>query len=82
LVVPDSHDAHKPRPTVVRGETRAEPWTTVLDDSKAPFFKWFVGAKTNIVHNAIDRHLKTHRRNKLALIWEGEKGGRSPSRKT
>jgi len=51
-----------------------EPWTTVLDDSKAPFFKWFVGAKTNIVYNAIDRHLKTHRRNKLALIWEGEGG--------
>ncbi len=50
------------------------PWTKVLDDSKAPFYRWFVGAKTNIVHNAIDRHLKTHRRNKLALIWEGEKG--------
>ena len=30
--------------------------------------------KTNIVHNALDRHLKTHRRNKLALIWEGENG--------
>jgi acetyl-CoA synthetase len=51
-----------------------EPWTKVLDDSAKPFFKWFVGAKTNIVHNAIDRHLKTHRRNKLAIIWEGENG--------
>jgi acetyl-CoA synthetase len=51
-----------------------EPWTRVLDDSNKPFFKWFVGAKTNIVHNAIDRHLHTHRRNKLALIWEGENG--------
>jgi acetyl-CoA synthetase len=51
-----------------------EPWTTVLDDSNPPFFKWFVGAKTNIVYNAIDRHLKTHRKNKLALIWEGERG--------
>jgi acetyl-CoA synthetase len=50
------------------------PWTQVLDDSNKPFFKWFVGARTNIVHNAIDRHLKTARRNKLALIWEGEKG--------
>jgi acetyl-CoA synthetase len=49
-------------------------WDKVLDDSKAPFYKWFVGAKTNIVHNAIDRHLKTWRRNKLALIWEGEPG--------
>jgi acetyl-CoA synthetase len=49
-------------------------WDKVLDDSNAPFFKWFVGAQTNIVHNALDRHLKTYRRNKLALIWEGEPG--------
>ena len=46
----------------------------MLDDSNKPFFKWFVGAKTNIVHNAIDRHLKTYRKNKLALIWESEDG--------
>jgi acetyl-CoA synthetase len=51
-----------------------EPWTKVLDDSGKPFYKWFVGARTNIVHNAIDRHLATHRRNKLALIWERENG--------
>lgn len=51
-----------------------EPWQKVIDDSQAPFYKWFVGAKTNIVHNAIDRHAKTWRRNKLALIWEGEDG--------
>jgi acetyl-CoA synthetase len=51
-----------------------QPWTKVLDDSNAPFFKWFVGAKTNIVYNAIDRHLKTHRKNKLAMIWAGERG--------
>jgi acetyl-CoA synthetase len=49
-------------------------WDKVLDDSKKPFFKWFVGAKTNIVHNAIDRHLKTYRKNKLALVWESEDG--------
>jgi acetyl-CoA synthetase len=49
-------------------------WDKVLDDSKKPFFKWFVGAKTNIVHNAVDRHLKTHRKNQLALIWESEDG--------
>jgi acetyl-CoA synthetase len=51
-----------------------QPWEKVLDDSDKPFFKWFVGAKTNIVHNAIDRHLKTWRKNKLALIWEAEDG--------
>ncbi len=49
-------------------------WDQVLDDSNKPFFKWFVGAKTNIVHNAIDRHLKTHRKNQLALMWESEDG--------
>ncbi len=50
------------------------PWDKVLDDSNKPFFKWFTGAKTNIVHNAIDRHVKTWRKNKLALIWEAEDG--------
>jgi acetyl-CoA synthetase len=51
-----------------------EPWNSVLDDGKKPFFTWFNGGKFNIVHNAIDRHLRTWRRNKLALIWEGEDG--------
>ncbi|MCB2179941.1 acetate--CoA ligase [bacterium] len=51
-------------------------WDRVLDDTNAPFFKWFVGGKVNIVHNALDRHLTTYRRNKLALIWEGEPGDR------
>ncbi|MBL8157731.1 MAG: acetyl-coenzyme A synthetase, partial [Anaerolineae bacterium] len=51
-----------------------EKWTTVLDDSNKPFYKWFVGGKTNIVHNCIDRHLKGWRKNKLALIWESEDG--------
>jgi acetyl-CoA synthetase len=51
-----------------------KPWEKVLDDSDPPFFKWFVGGKTNIVYNALDRHVKTYRKNKLALIWEGEPG--------
>jgi len=50
------------------------PWRTVMDDSRAPFFQWFPEARTNIVHNALDRHVATWRRNKLALIWEGEPG--------
>jgi acetyl-CoA synthetase len=49
-------------------------WHTVLDDTRKPFYKWFVGGKTNIVHNAIDRHLHTYRKNKLAFIWQGEDG--------
>ncbi|MBX3048724.1 MAG: acetate--CoA ligase [Anaerolineales bacterium] len=51
-----------------------KPWKKTLDDSKAPFYKWFVGGKVNIVHNCIDRHLNTPRKNKLALIWESEDG--------
>ncbi len=53
-----------------------EPWDKVLDDSNAPFFKWFTGAKVNIVHNALDRHMSRAERNKLALIWVGEDGER------
>jgi acetyl-CoA synthetase len=49
-------------------------WDKVLDDSEKPFYKWFTGGKINIVHNAIDRHLKSATRNKLAIIWEGEPG--------
>ncbi len=49
-------------------------WDRVLDDDNKPFYKWFTGGKINIIHNAIDRHLQTQRRNKLALIWEGEPG--------
>ena len=51
-----------------------EPWTKVLDDSNKPFYQWFVGGKTNIAYNCLDRHTKTAHRNKLALMWEGEKG--------
>jgi acetyl-CoA synthetase len=50
-------------------------WTKTLDDSEKPFFKWFLGGSTNIVLNAVDRHQKTYRKNKLALIWVGEDGG-------
>jgi len=49
------------------------PWKQVLD-WKPPFAKWFVGATTNLAHNCVDRHLQSWRRNKAALIWEGEPG--------
>ena len=49
-------------------------WDQVLDESNKPFYRWFVGGKTNIAYNCLDRHIHTWRRNKLALIWEGEDG--------
>ncbi|HEX9439889.1 MAG TPA: AMP-binding protein, partial [Roseiflexaceae bacterium] len=51
-----------------------QPWEKVLDDSNAPFFKWFTSAKTNIFHNALERHLSTPIRDKVAIIWESEQG--------
>jgi acetyl-CoA synthetase len=56
-----------------------EPYTQILDSSNAPFFKWFTGGKTNIIHNALDRHINTWRRNKVALIWEGEMATCAPT---
>ena len=50
-----------------------EKWQKVLD-WKAPYAKWFVGGKTNISYNCLDRHLATWRKNKAAIIWEGEPG--------
>ena len=49
-------------------------WDQVLDESDPPFFKWFVGGKLNITYNCLDRHLTSWRRNKAAIIWEGEPG--------
>jgi acetyl-CoA synthetase len=52
-----------------------EPYTKVLDDSAGfPWAKWFLGGKMNIVHNCLDRHVQGWRRNKLAIIWEGDDG--------
>ncbi len=47
---------------------------TVLDDSNPPFYRWFKGGKLNICYNAVDRHVKMHRRNKAAYIWVAENG--------
>jgi len=52
-----------------------EPYDTVLDESNAPFYKWFSGGKLNVTHQCLGRHLKT-RKNKAAIIWEAEDGKR------
>ena len=49
-------------------------WDRVLDESSRPFYRWFPGGQTNIVHNCLDRHQRTWRKNKLAFVWVGEKG--------
>ncbi len=50
-----------------------KPWKKVLQ-WKAPSAKWFVGGKLNLSENCLDRHLQGARRNKAAIIWEGEPG--------
>jgi acetyl-CoA synthetase len=50
-----------------------KPWEKVLEWDP-PFAKWFIGGRTNIAHNCLDRHLTTARKNKAAIIWEGEPG--------
>jgi acetyl-CoA synthetase len=50
----------------------AAKWKEVLDWSDAPFAKWFIGGKLNACYNCVDRHVKSSRRNKAAIVWEGE----------
>ena len=50
-----------------------KPWKKVLN-WKAPFAEWFVGGKLNVCENCVDRHAEGPRKNKAAIIWEGEPG--------
>ena len=50
-----------------------EKWDTVLD-WRPPFAKWFLGGKLNASYNCVDRHFESYRKNKPAIIWEGEPG--------
>ncbi|HYN52598.1 MAG TPA: acetyl-coenzyme A synthetase N-terminal domain-containing protein, partial [Thermoleophilaceae bacterium] len=52
----------------------AERWDTVLDESEAPFYKWFTGGKLNASHNALDRHVEAGRGARVAFHWRGEEG--------
>jgi len=52
-----------------------KPWDKVFDDSKKPFFKWFVGAKCNLAYNALERHKDNPKIwKKTAILWEEETG--------
>jgi acetyl-CoA synthetase len=49
-------------------------WDTVLNEENAPTYRWFDGGQTNVAYNCLDRHLDSARKNKAAIIWEGEPG--------
>jgi acetyl-CoA synthetase len=51
-----------------------ERWDQVLDESDAPFYKWFTGGKLNASYNALDRHVEAGRGDKVAFHWRGEEG--------
>jgi acetyl-CoA synthetase len=51
-----------------------EKWDEVLDESEAPFYKWFTGGKLNASYNALDRHVEAGRGDKVAFHWRGEEG--------
>ncbi len=50
-----------------------KPYNKILDESNAPFYKWFSGGELNVTHQCIDRHLNT-KKNKAAIIFEGDNG--------
>jgi propionyl-CoA synthetase len=47
-----------------------EPWERVLDDSRAPFYRWFAGGRLNTCQNALDRHVEHGRADQPALIYD------------
>ncbi len=51
-----------------------ESWDTVLDDSEAPFYKWFDGGKINASYNCLDRHVEAGIGDRVAFHWRGEEG--------
>src|ERR671936_2379530 len=56
-----------------------EPWERVLDDSRAPFYRWFAGGRMNTCHNALDRHVEGGRADQLALIYDSPVTGAAAS---
>ena len=54
-----------------------EPWGRVLDDSRAPFYRWFSGGRLNSCHNALDRHVEGGRADQPALIYDSPVTGTS-----
>lgn len=47
-----------------------KPWDKVLDDSRAPFYRWFAGGQINTCYNALDRHVENGRAEQTALIYD------------
>jgi propionyl-CoA synthetase len=53
-----------------KGIDWVKPWTRVLDDSRAPFYRWFAGGELNTCFNAVDRHVAAGRGGQAAIIYD------------
>ncbi|MBA2636771.1 MAG: acetate--CoA ligase [Solirubrobacterales bacterium] len=53
-------------------------WDTVLDDSRAPFYRWFEGGRINASYNCLDRHVEAGHGDRVAFHWRGEEGEERP----
>lgn len=51
-----------------------KPWHKIIDTSHKPFYHWFIGAKGNLAYNALDRHIKSETKDKIAILSEDETG--------
>jgi acetyl-CoA synthetase len=51
-----------------------EPFTTVLDESSPPFYRWFTDGRLNVSYNCLDRHVEAGRGSRVAFHWAGEEG--------
>ena len=57
-----------------RGLHWDQPFTTILDDSNPPFYKWFTDGTLNVSYNCVDRHVEAGRGDRVAFYWAGEEG--------
>src|SRR5262245_15830941 len=48
--------------------------TEILDESSAPFYKWFADGQLNVSHNCLDRHVEAGNGDRVAYHWRGEEG--------
>jgi acrylyl-CoA reductase (NADPH)/3-hydroxypropionyl-CoA dehydratase/3-hydroxypropionyl-CoA synthetase len=70
-------DARSARPVVVPHGPDHEPWSRAFDDDEPPFYRWFVGARTNACLNEVDRHVALGHGDEVALLIEGDRWDQS-----
>ncbi len=66
-------DATTGEPVEGTRESDWTPWETAFDDAEAPFFRWFVGGRTNACFNEVDRHLLSGDGDRPAFVFEGDR---------